>query len=518
MSEGNCWIAENPDPAKCLVDGLSNLNFFSLFTINDLCHQSALKILNSEADWWLYGAYVDKKYEHSLVLNTSLNHRLRESGFLLFGNKQPNKHKPNDFLRIFLTRMLEVQEVRKIEHEAIKSLQAILDQYKKLINSEVRDKQKELARLQGLVRLFLYQHQPQKGSTTPDAIKTIRDNLVYIGSIPNSEHRWDFDLKSWEDVLPPWPTEPKANADLYDLVDHFPHGLLITDTDFQNVEEVVEDYLATSTHALSRDNTYTVLPVIITENEKQIDGVVVIWEPHGDKTPYLHLRRSIESLIPAALSKSRSNSQSPPNLPELETFAVESGWEPPDPETLVDDFQIRPPEAIFRDRDKTNDRIKAQIQKEGIEALGWYQAWHRYSEDSWGIYLHTNNLDEFSMMIQAEAKSRAWDSVRVPIELAALLSYTKVYYHELFHARFEACATAIELTSSKGIYLKYLEDVYHEQFLTDNCYEELLANFYAYKRICEYAKTLALKFHPRAIHWVLESLLNNFFTLEIASC
>ena len=309
MSEASPYIALDSDPTKCITEGLWHCNFLSVFSFNDLSRQSLVKIVDpeSKADWWLYGAYVDEKSGHSLVQDLFVDSRLPENGLLLFGNKPPNIHKPLNFLRVFLTRMLEEQEFREIENKAIESLKTILEQDKKVREADTLETRKELNwELARLVQQFLDDHRPKKGCKIPDAVGTIRDNLSRVAPIKNTLRAWAFDRPDWDDDLSPWPTEPTSTADLYDLVEQFPHGHLITDTDFQNVEEVVEDYLATSPHALSRDNTYTVLPVITTENEKQIDGVVVIWEPHGDKTPYLHLRRSIESLIPTALSKSRS--------------------------------------------------------------------------------------------------------------------------------------------------------------------------------------------------------------------
>ena len=506
ISKFKGYVVASVDPANHLVDPsfLSECltGCFAMFSADKLLENSFNKVLDDPStSWWLYGAYHDSKEPIQLDnRNPFCDHYPNEQGIMLFGNYPQKNKTAHDFVEHFLTRIHKQNSKHEEEKTAIEKLQEIL-------KAEGEEQQK-------LCRRFIYENPPGQSSEPHDLVQTIRDQLVRINSIPNYESR-DFELWcDWDEFISPWPTSPAETPDLFELVEKFPLGHLIRDVDFQKVtiQQAVENYLATTTHTLSRNNTYAVLPINTTQEKNHIDAVVVTWEPHGDKTPYLHMRGSVECLLPSAVSPARSSSQSPPHFPNLKSEQVQSGWPPPNPDDLADDFEIRPPEDSYRNRDELAERSKTQIKKTGMEALGWYQPWHRYSEDSWGIYLHTNNLDDFSMMIRNEAAGKAEehyryrrDNVFIPLELAALLAYTNVYYHELFHARFEACATAIELTSNKACYIKYFKDVYQKHFCKNTCYEELLANFFTHKKTHEYVNSLPSKFDSAA-GFILQAL------------
>ena len=115
------------------------------------------------------------------------------------------------------------------------------------------------------------------------------------------------------------------------------------------------------------------------------------------------------------------------------------------------------------------------IRQSGFDAFGWYQSFHVWNEDAWGIYLLAEKLDEFACTLHEDLRQAGERSQG----LAMLLAVAIVYQHELFHARVEAGASWQELNAMQPKLLRYSRDVYAAARGKNECLEEALSNWSA---------------------------------------
>lgn len=120
--------------------------------------------------------------------------------------------------------------------------------------------------------------------------------------------------------------------------------------------------------------------------------------------------------------------------------------------------------------------------KLGSEALGWYQSFHRHTEEVWGIYLNEERLLKLAGSWWLDGGSK---SGMAREEILELLVW-KVYWHEMFHAKVEAVLTALELVAHDKKYLQYENGVY-DKARNKKCWrEEALANWDAMRLVKEH--------------------------------
>ena len=124
-------------------------------------------------------------------------------------------------------------------------------------------------------------------------------------------------------------------------------------------------------------------------------------------------------------------------------------------------------------------RLRNGFAEAGAEALGWYQPYHRYDEEHWGIYLHGPRVVDLGRALCDRLSAAGCPTPNDGFELAVRL----VLEHELFHARMETFALGLELSGTAPIYLPYSERVYERTIRTDDALEEAIANFVAHERV-----------------------------------
>jgi hypothetical protein len=127
--------------------------------------------------------------------------------------------------------------------------------------------------------------------------------------------------------------------------------------------------------------------------------------------------------------------------------------------------------------------VRGHLRERGIEALGWYQGYHDWDNDHWGIFLHDEQVlalaQEMRERLEAlgcQGTFRALDAI---IEL--------VRAHELFHAQVELLALRQELAGRKPLYRRYSRKVYQRSRNTTQALEEALANYAARQAVVERA-------------------------------
>lgn len=226
-----------------------------------------------------------------------------------------------------------------------------------------------------------------------------------------------------------------------------------------------------------RDGVYEC--VVAAADEKSV-GLVVTWDPHNGLAPYPELRAALVRRMPGALARPRAHGVHRPDIDETAELVVRevksmAGFDTTDPAWLAA-FSNR--EFSFRNRRQAGARAKREVQSRGFEAFGWYQGFHQFAEDSWGIYIDAEALDDavcgFSSDLRAAGLHTFTDAI------AAQVVFGMLYEHEMFHALVEARLSSAELTTGKARFQGYKQNVYRPLLLSDACVEEALANFAAW--------------------------------------
>jgi hypothetical protein len=171
-----------------------------------------------------------------------------------------------------------------------------------------------------------------------------------------------------------------------------------------------------------------------------------------------------------------SSSVSPPDIPgEIEVLEISGNVENISHINDTDISRLRDLKIHnndFPERVKNGESI---LKEHGFEAVGWYQSYHMWNEDTWGIYLHAEKLEDMACMLYDDLSNAGEHSQG----LAVLLAVNLIYQHEFFHARVDACLSWLELTSRQPKHLKYVSNVYKALKGTDALLEEALANWFA---------------------------------------
>lgn len=233
--------------------------------------------------------------------------------------------------------------------------------------------------------------------------------------------------------------------------------------------------IADSTFPPSRDGTY--VGILPTPAGRRARGIVS-WVPHDGLPSYPEVRWAVQRRLPAALHKPRSLK---PHRPKFD-----SGTQPVDDSVVVHGFDPRSAdvhEALadlqldqsdFRNR---VDDVRRDMKNQGYEAIAWFQPYHVWTEETWGIYFDAQKLDDFAYSFLDEFRLQ---SVRSSHGLAAFLAFGLTYAHELFHARVEAALSWLEINALQPKHRRYKQRVYDSLRETPDWLEEALANWSAW--------------------------------------
>jgi hypothetical protein len=161
--------------------------------------------------------------------------------------------------------------------------------------------------------------------------------------------------------------------------------------------------------------------------------------PHPGLPSYPEVRWAVQKRLPAALRNPRIEQMGKPKF-DMGTQPVQDsvlvrGFDPVsnDLKDALDDLQLD--QSDFRNR---VDDVRKDAKDHGFEAIAWFQPYHVWTEETWGIYFDARKLDDLALSFLDDFKS-----VRVQgsHSLAALLAFGLTYAHEMFHARVEARST-----------------------------------------------------------------------------
>jgi hypothetical protein len=225
----------------------------------------------------------------------------------------------------------------------------------------------------------------------------------------------------------------------------------------------------------SRDGNYTGILPCAPNRRKQ---GLVSWVPHTGLPSYPEVRWAVQRRLPAALLKPRSEQTGRPQF-DTGLLAPEGAAEVLGIDPESNDLEDALGELHLDDSDyrKRVDDIRKDAKGEGFDALAWFQSYHVWSEETWGIYVDARKLDDLALSFVDDFKSAG---IRGSHSLAAQLAFGLIYAHELFHARVEAALSWMEISALKPRHLRYVERVYRALSQTPEWLEEALANWSAW--------------------------------------
>jgi hypothetical protein len=193
---------------------------------------------------------------------------------------------------------------------------------------------------------------------------------------------------------------------------------------------------------------------------------------------YPEIRWAVQKRLPAALRKPRSEQmgktkfdtglQSAQDTVQVHGIDPESN----DLKDALEDLQLD--QSDYRNR---VDDVRKDAKGHGFEAIAWFQPYHVWSEETWGIYFDARKLDDLAVSFLDDFKSQR---VQGSHSLAALLAFGLTYAHELFHARVEAALSWAEINAQQPRHLRYKDRVYQALRETPEWLEEALANWSAW--------------------------------------
>lgn len=204
----------------------------------------------------------------------------------------------------------------------------------------------------------------------------------------------------------------------------------------------------------------------------------VSWVPHRGLPSYPEVRWAVQKRLPAALRKPRTAQMGKPKFDTgfqpVEDSVQVQGFDP-----TSNDLKDALDELTLDDGDFSNrvDDVRKEAKEHGFEAIAWFQPYHVWTEETWGIYFDARKLDDLALSFLDYFMSMG---VHASHSLAALLAFGLTYAHELFHARVEAALSWTEINAQQPRYLRYKERVYQALRETPDWLEEALANWSAW--------------------------------------
>lgn len=231
--------------------------------------------------------------------------------------------------------------------------------------------------------------------------------------------------------------------------------------------------IAASGWAPSRDGLYT---CILPGGTSRPTLGLVSWIPYSGTSAYPEVRWAVQRRLPQALCKPRLVDVRPPEF--------EFGTRPPEqPTDIVKGLDVagqdwlNATEDIQLDQNDYRQRVdesRKDRQEQGFDAIAWFQPYHSFAEEAWGIYVDASKLDDLALSLLDDFKSH---HVHGSHSDAARIAFGLIYAHELFHARVEAAMSWLEINALQPRFLRYKQRVYDALREKPEWLEEALANW-----------------------------------------
>lgn len=225
----------------------------------------------------------------------------------------------------------------------------------------------------------------------------------------------------------------------------------------------------------SRDGSYAGIPTIRI-GRKTLS--VVTWEPHQGLPSYPEIRWAVQRRLPRSLHNPRAVRSERPEF--------DSGLRSVDETNSVLGVMADGSDLLealdglhLDDRDYRNrvHAVRKAVKDQGFEAIAWFQPYHVWTEETWGIYFDARKLDDLALSLLDDFRAQRIGGSE---SLAAFLAFGLTYAHEMFHARVEAALSWMEINAQQPRHLRYDERVYQALRETPDWLEEALANWSAW--------------------------------------
>lgn len=244
----------------------------------------------------------------------------------------------------------------------------------------------------------------------------------------------------------------------------------------KRIERAAMAAIADSGWPTSRDGSYAGL-LSIPFGRDRIG--LVTWSPDAGPASYPELRWAVQRRLPNALLKPRLNHSGRPQLekgtalPDETLVVMAADTEGANLMEALNDVQLD--DTDFRHR---VDEVRGDVKLHGFDAIAWFQPYHVWTEDTWGIYFDARKLDALALSLLDDCRSQ---HIAGSQSDAASLAFGLTYAHELFHSRVEAALSWMEVSGLRPRHLSYKQRVYDALRETPDWLEEALANWSAWR-------------------------------------
>jgi predicted RNA binding protein YcfA (HicA-like mRNA interferase family) len=240
---------------------------------------------------------------------------------------------------------------------------------------------------------------------------------------------------------------------------------------------VVEHALVSQGHALAGDGMYQVR--LLSDMISPAMGILVEYTPRASVPLFRECLTIAKERLPKAFKKPLIKGIYRPDKRRPQAFEVDRNlWENLDDlnfNNLGDDVLIDMGADI-----EAREKVRERLSEKGFEVFGWYQSFHRYEEDVWGIYLDDQAISCLAMDLTDRLSG-----------ISGFRAYHKALYillfmvleHERVHAQVDVSALMRELVSLKPCALLYKRKVYKKTEFTENWLEEAIANYQALQAV-----------------------------------
>ncbi len=217
------------------------------------------------------------------------------------------------------------------------------------------------------------------------------------------------------------------------LLPHLPSAVMFTaaaSASLQSVETAALKAIAESGWPLPRDGVYAAVPSV-PMGQRRVG--LATWAPYIGPPPYLEVRAAVQRRLARALLNPRLNHSGRPEFDGGPLVLDEAAvvLEGPSGGTLahetLDGLQLD--DSNFG---KRVEAVRRDLKAEGFEAIAWFQPYHSWTEETWGIYFDARKLDALALSLLEDFRSRR---IARSQSDAACLALGLTHAHELFHAR-----------------------------------------------------------------------------------
>ncbi len=191
----------------------------------------------------------------------------------------------------------------------------------------------------------------------------------------------------------------------------------LTSCDTEKLERSAIAAIAKSGLPPSRDGNYSCILLRAAGRRAQ---VLVTWVPHTGLPSYPEVRWAVKGRLPASLRKPLIEQTGNPKFDTGSQLVEDSvqihGFDPTSNDLKDALMELQLDQSDHRDR---VEYVRKAAKEQGFDAIAWFQPYHVWTEETWGIYFDARKLDDLALSFLDDFKS---GGVQGSHGLAALLA------------------------------------------------------------------------------------------------